>query len=269
MLTSAEGAALLYLFGSGPVSRSRGFTLLAPGASPTEAWCDSSEVLWVVCREMAAPLPHADGRWRQDPAVHALAHEMRRSLLLREPPPLAFFEHLARAMIVAAITALGRPPSRNPPRLAKPKLDRVLRDIEARLREPLSVGDLAQAAGLSRARFAAAFAATMGQSPMAYVRARRLERVRRALEAGEGDLARLAVRCGFSSHAHMTTAFRNAFGVSPSDYRARFSKPVFSRETPKDSGVGHAPSVPVQQPAPMARLDAGRLHRLHREPARQ
>jgi AraC-like DNA-binding protein len=48
-------------------------------------------------------------------------------------------------------------------------------------------------------------------------------RLRCALEriaAGESQLARLATELGFSSHSHLTDAFRAAFGVSPSACRA-------------------------------------------------
>lgn len=74
-----------------------------------------------------------------------------------------------------------------------------------------------------------------GPNADAYVRARRLETVRSALEAGETDLARLAARCGFSSHAHMTRAFGAAFGLTPSAYRARFQQ-VHRGEASSHSG---------------------------------
>ncbi len=141
---------------------------------------------------------------------------------MSQRPPLPYFEHLARALVLAGLAAAERREERRAARLPRPRLDRVLGEIEERLREPLSVGQLARLAGMSRARFATAFKETMGQSPMAYVRDRRLEAVRRALEAGERDLSRIALRCGFSSHAHMSTSFRCAFGLSPSAYRAKF-----------------------------------------------
>jgi transcriptional regulator GlxA family with amidase domain len=62
-----------------------------------------------------------------------------------------------------------------------------------------------------------------------------LEAVRSVLEAGETDLARLAARCGFSSHAHMTRAFGAAFGLTPSAYRARFQQ-VHRGEASSHSG---------------------------------
>lgn len=228
------GLALLFLFGSDPVARGGGYLLLSPGDKAAGPWSGTSELLWVACRDLPLTPLKANGQWRLDSAVQGLAQEMRRALLLPERPPLPFFDHLARAMVVAAFAAAQRR-LQSAPRLPKPKLDRVLKAVEERLREPLSVEQLAAVAGLSRARFAAAFVATMGQTPMAYVRARRLETVRSALEAGETDLARLAARCGFSSHAHMTRAFGAAFGLTPSAYRARFQQ-VHRGEASSHSG---------------------------------
>lgn len=218
------GVSLLYRYGGDGVGRGGGFLLLQRGQKVSDPCLRASELLLVMCVDEAAASAEADATWRLDPSVQALAGEARRALLGEPRPPLPYFEHLARAMVVAAKAAAERKPRRRGAFLSKPRRERVLQAIEARLGEPLSVDQLAAVAGMSRARFAAAFSATMGQSPMAYVRARRLERVRRELEGGEGDLARLAVRCGFSSHAHMTTAFCGAFGLPPSAYRARFSE---------------------------------------------
>lgn len=236
------GLALLFLFGSDPVARGGGYLLLSPGDKAAGPWSGTSELLWVVCRDPPSPLAKVNCQWRLDPAVQGLAQEMRRALLLPERPPLPFFDHLARAMVVAAFAAAQRR-SQSAPRLPKPKLDRVLKAIEERLREPLSVQQLAAVAGLSRARFAAAFGATMGQTPMAYVRARRLEAVRSALEAGETDLTRLAARCGFSSHAHMTRAFGAAFGLTPSAYRARFPDVNRGEAASQPGGVSGRPAM--------------------------
>jgi len=248
------------LFGSDPAARGGGHLLLAPGMKAVGSWSASSELLLVTVQGLSVPPSCADGRWRLDASVQALACEMRRGLLLEERPPLPYFGYLARAMFVAAVAAAERRPSIRAPRLPRPKLDRVLREIEERLREPLSVEQLASVAGLSRARFAVAFSATIGLSPMAYVRARRLEAVRRGLETGEQDLARLAARCGFSSHAHMTTAFRSAFGLSPSVYRSRFSG-VKGRPTTDEAAQHGTPGASKQNSVPdMTRVESRSLN---------
>jgi len=44
-------------------------------------------------------------------------------------------------------------------------------------------------------------------------------RLAQRLAEGNGDLTGLALELGFSSHSHLTDAFRHAFGVPPSEYR--------------------------------------------------
>jgi AraC-like DNA-binding protein len=60
-----------------------------------------------------------------------------------------------------------------PERSAPDPLERVLTHIERHLFEPLSVGTLADVAGLSQFHFSRLFTARLGESVMAYVRRRR------------------------------------------------------------------------------------------------
>jgi transcriptional regulator GlxA family with amidase domain len=52
----------------------------------------------------------------------------------------------------------------------------------------------------------------------------RLERAKAWIEEGARDLAAVAARAGFSSHAHFTTAFHKAFGLTPSEHRRRIAQ---------------------------------------------
>ncbi|HZZ68494.1 MAG TPA: AraC family transcriptional regulator [Phenylobacterium sp.] len=169
-----------------------------------------------------------------DPGVRALAHEIRRVLLHEGEAALDYLEHLADSLIARALLVRGaaRPslartglaqaggaavPSR--PRLTTFNLRRVREHIDSRLAERITVSELAVVAGLSRGYFTRAFHAETGESPHSFILTRRLDEVRRRLDADADDLALLAAQTGFSSHAHMTNAFGQAFGVSPRTYR--------------------------------------------------
>jgi AraC family transcriptional regulator len=67
--------------------------------------------------------------------------------------------------------------------------------------------------------FARRFKETVGESPHAYVLSRRLARAQHMLRRRDSSLVDVAAACGFSSQAHLTTAFRNAFGATPNTYR--------------------------------------------------
>jgi AraC-like DNA-binding protein len=108
---------------------------------------------------------------------------------------------------------------------AKPRRGRPRRElvedakaaISARLFENLSVCELADYVGVSPFHLCRAFRAESGMTLHAYRRDIRLRAVLGLTAEYRGNLSALALHAGFYSHSHFTTAFRRAFGVSPSD----------------------------------------------------
>ncbi|MBS0363801.1 MAG: helix-turn-helix transcriptional regulator [Proteobacteria bacterium] len=208
------------------------FSLLTPGAPVTLESAEPVETLAVAFAcPAAAGLPHQErGQKTIDPGVRALAHEIRRVLLNEGDAAMAYLEQLADSLIVRALMVRGAAqpalPTAGQSRasLARPSLTafnlrRVREHIDSRLAERITVNELAAVAGLSRGYFSRAFHAETGESPHNFILARRLEAVRQRLDDGADDLALVAAQTGFSSHGHMTTAFGQAFGVSPRAYR--------------------------------------------------
>jgi AraC-like DNA-binding protein len=93
---------------------------------------------------------------------------------------------------------------------------------DGRYFEPLSVGQLAAAAGLSRAYFSREFKRTFGESPHQYLLTRRLERGAALLQATDWSVADICFRVGFQSVGSFTTTFRRLFGHTPQRYRAMY-----------------------------------------------
>jgi AraC-like DNA-binding protein len=99
------------------------------------------------------------------------------------------------------------------------------RDLaDARYFEPLDVGDLARAAGFSRAHFSREFRRTFGESPHTYLLTRRLERAAALLRNTDRSVARICFDVGLQSVGSFTTSFTRTCGVSPTAYRAGFPK---------------------------------------------
>jgi AraC-like DNA-binding protein len=97
------------------------------------------------------------------------------------------------------------------------------RDLaDARYFEPLTVDDLAAAAGLSRAHFSREFARAFGESPHAYLLTRRLERAAALLRTTDHSVAEVCLSVGWQSVGSFTTSFTRMFGVSPTTYRKKF-----------------------------------------------
>jgi AraC-like DNA-binding protein len=93
---------------------------------------------------------------------------------------------------------------------------------DARYFEPLSVDDLAHAAGLSRAHFSREFRRVYGESPHAYLLTRRLERAAALLRMTDRSVADICFSVGLQSVGSFTTSFTRAYGASPTAYRSQF-----------------------------------------------
>jgi AraC-like DNA-binding protein len=93
---------------------------------------------------------------------------------------------------------------------------------DARYLEPLTVDDLAQAAGLSRAHFSREFRRTFGEAPHAYLLTRRLERAAALLRSTDHSVADICFSVGLQSVGSFTTSFTRTYGLSPTAYRAAF-----------------------------------------------
>jgi AraC family transcriptional regulator len=95
--------------------------------------------------------------------------------------------------------------------------------IESHFGEPLTLDDVARASGLSRFHLARTFAALVGQPVGAYARARRLTEAAKTLAGGAPDILAVALDAGYGSHEAFTRAFRDQFGATPDEVRARRS----------------------------------------------
>lgn len=93
-----------------------------------------------------------------------------------------------------------------------------------RFREPLSVAGVSRGVGSSAAHLQRVFRRQVGLSIHDYViRLRVLSALNRLLE-GEGDLSSIAYDVGFSSHSHLSGAFRRILGQSPTAVRTSLSR---------------------------------------------
>ena len=91
---------------------------------------------------------------------------------------------------------------------------------DARYSERLDVGDMAGAAGLSRAHFSREFRRTFGESPHHYLLTRRLERAAELLRMTDWTVAEVCFSVGLASVGSFTTSFKRAHAQTPTEYRA-------------------------------------------------
>jgi AraC-like DNA-binding protein len=126
---------------------------------------------------------------------------------------------LARLVLIRIARHLHRSPVATD-RLT-PKVIARLRDyVDAHLREPILVADLAKQAGQSPSHFAQSFMERTGQSPHKFVITLRVQRAAALLARSDSSLADVAYECGFASQQHMSTVLRRYIGTTPSRFRA-------------------------------------------------
>ena len=92
--------------------------------------------------------------------------------------------------------------------------------------EDLRAEALAERANMSLRSFYRWFVASAGVSPAEWVENARIEVAKRLLEQTLERLDQVARHSGFGSYERMRRTFARRVGVAPSDYRARFSRPM-------------------------------------------
>ncbi|RIK36204.1 MAG: hypothetical protein DCC55_28070 [Chloroflexi bacterium] len=99
------------------------------------------------------------------------------------------------------------------------RISAVLRYIHGHIDQPLDRERLAQVAGFSIPHLHRVFVAHTGESVASYVRRVRLERAGRKLRMGAVDITEVALAAEYASHAAFGKAFKQYFGLSPSEFR--------------------------------------------------
>jgi AraC family transcriptional regulator len=99
------------------------------------------------------------------------------------------------------------------------RIRHVERYIRDHTDESLSREVLASVAGFSVPHFHRIFTGQTGENISNYVRRIRLERAGRKLRMGAVDITEVAMAAGYDTHAAFSKAFRQKYGLSPSEFR--------------------------------------------------
>jgi AraC family transcriptional regulator len=132
-----------------------------------------------------------------------------------------YADHLAHALVMKFLLATGKE-KRNNRHAASPLPRHLLRRVIERMNNldvDLDLQSLANETGYSRTHFMRMFHAATGETPHRYILQLRLTHAKNLLRERRTSLIDIAALCGFSSQAHMATAFRQLLGITPSEYR--------------------------------------------------
>jgi AraC family transcriptional regulator len=126
----------------------------------------------------------------------------------------------SEGIVLEMIAAFGR---NGIERAAKPPawLSKAHDFVRENAHAPLSMKQIARAAGRHEIHLAREFRRHFGVSIGAYLRQLKTGRAADLLLHTKADITEIALRCGFASHSHLCRVFKAHFGVTPSQYRAR------------------------------------------------
>jgi AraC family transcriptional regulator len=146
--------------------------------------------------------------------IYALLRERRQTEALEAEEQLLSLLRTAFALEL---------PTEMPSARTRRLIRRTKEFLESAFQRSLRLSDVAGAVGASSTYLTDVFSRFEGVSLHRYVTQLRLARALVELPES-GDLTRLALDLGFSSHSHFTLAFRRAFGCTPSTFRARSNR---------------------------------------------
>jgi len=103
------------------------------------------------------------------------------------------------------------------------RIAKSIQRIRSSFREPLVVGDLAEAAGMSQSSFHEHFKSVTGTSPLQYQKDLRMIEARALLERGVPSVSVAGFEVGYESSTHFSRDYSRKFGCSPKHHLARAS----------------------------------------------
>lgn len=227
----------------------RGAPLVKMAISTDPDWLDHAGLAVEPAEQHPQPLPPFTARlsghlaarhWRPDAALRDRCRDIVASAAgagQQESPSLMIMargiEIYRRALVASA--ALNRPA----PEILRQQAR--LRDLETAVARHLedagfSPDLLARSCGMSLRSLQRLCREMLDCSPRDFIRARRMQAARNALESGAASVTQAAWIAGYSSAANFGTAFKRAFGITPGHLRR---------------AEGGSPALPPPAPGPL------------------
>ncbi|MDE6675309.1 MAG: helix-turn-helix transcriptional regulator, partial [Acetatifactor sp.] len=108
--------------------------------------------------------------------------------------------------------------------------------IEERIREKLTVENLAGSVHFSKYHYQRLFREAVGESVMRYVARRRMALAAQELAGTDASILEIALKYGYDSHEGFTRSFRAHMGITPAEYR-KYHFSIGFPQTQKERGA--------------------------------
>ena len=100
-------------------------------------------------------------------------------------------------------------------------MKRVVTFVEDHLGDSdINIGDMANAAAVSRSGLQRKMKQLMGVTPIDFLREARIKKACRLLRETDLAIVDIAYRCGFSDPKYFSKTFKTSVGKSPSEYKS-------------------------------------------------
>jgi AraC-like DNA-binding protein len=193
--------------------------ILPRRGSPPFLNCAAGDGRKLAARLLAMPHRHFKG----EPRFQTLLEEIIEASTAGRNPlrRIALCSKLIE-FLLDVIECSGREPERAP----SSKMSDLLRVIEARIEEQLTIRDLAARTGLSVSRFKARFKEEIGIPPAEYVQRCKIAAAKSLLAERKFTITDIAFRLGFSSSQYFATVFKRYTGQPPRNYKRPLPRPA-------------------------------------------
>jgi AraC family transcriptional regulator len=193
-------------------------SLVPPGTEVRYRYRGRSEHLYVHLRLSSSGTPRSVPMIQDaGPELSLLTAQLRQALAVW-PNTAA----RAAAEVWAALWRVAQlaPSTTRDTRAVHPAVAAAVALIETRLAEPLTVSEIAKAAGVSHNHLTRLFRATTGETVVGYIRARRMQRAHHFLRATTLSIPAVAASVGIPDLQAFNKACRRELGAAPRSIRA-------------------------------------------------
>ncbi len=112
------------------------------------------------------------------------------------------------------------------PRVPGRSMGQAMEWARLRLKERITLGDMADCANMSERTFLRQFRQSVGLTPISWLQRERMFRAQELLEVSAASLGEIADQCGYQSLETFRVCFKRIVGTSPAAYRSRFHRNV-------------------------------------------
>lgn len=168
---------------------------------------------------------YTDNRFRLPPEaavqMNALLADTDKLLHIQESNHLTSMEAFANIIRILVLLKQSREDKIHPGAPSQLML-RILAYIESNYNSSITAEDISREFAVSRSGLWRMFRQYMDQTPGEYLRRIRMENARYMLEQGE-SVTGACMECGFTDCSHFIRLFRDAYGVTPYQYKKEHS----------------------------------------------